>query len=129
MTRQELLDDAKAANVLMDQHRGQMALAAQWRAEALARLRGTGMPVSEIADALGVKPAAIYKASGDMNVGTNTDAEAITAAQMNDLRSRIGAQLSIVRNILDGRTPEATSRHGWQLLHNDLTKVLQVLAP
>ncbi len=62
MTKQELLAEAKAANGLIDQHRGQMAFAAHRRTQALAQLRGLGVPVSEIAQALGVTPAAIYKA-------------------------------------------------------------------
>ena len=127
MSRSELLDEARAANVLMDQHRGQMAIAAHWRAVALARLRGDGMAVTEIAGALGVTPAAIYKASGELNVGIG--AAESSEAELNDLRGRIAAQLSITLNIIEGRTPEAMSRHGWQLLANDLGKVLKVLEP
>jgi len=124
--RTQLIEEAKAAKVLMDQHRGQMAIAAQWRAEAIAALRGSGMPVTEIADALGVSPPAIYKASGDMGVGTSTSGS--SAVELDDLRGRIAMQLSITRNIVAGRTPEAVSPHGWQLLANDLASVLALLS-
>jgi hypothetical protein len=124
-SRKELIEEAAAAKVLMDQHRAQMAIAAQWRAQAIGQLRGDGMSVTEIADALGISPPAVYKASGDMGVGTSTGSSSV---EIDDLRGRIAMQLSLTRNIIDGRTPVAVSPHGWQLLANDLAAVVEVLS-
>ncbi len=126
-TLDELLEEARTANMRMDQLRGQMAFAAQWRAEVIAQLRGGGMPVTEIADRLGVTPPAIYKASGDMPVGTATDGRPMNPTKFAEVKGRVADQLSIIRNIVDGKTPEATSKHGWQLLANDLADVLSIL--
>jgi hypothetical protein len=84
------------------------------------------MPVADIADAIGVSPPAIYKASGDMGVGTNT--AGASAVELDDLRGRIATQLPITRNTIESRAPVAVTPHGWHLLANDLTSVLEVLS-
>jgi hypothetical protein len=60
-----------------------------------------------------------------MGVGTSTGSSSV---EIDDLRGRIAMQLSLTRNIIDGRTPVAVSPHGWQLLANDLAAVVEVLS-
>jgi transposase-like protein len=55
----------------MQHHQAGTSTAAHERAEAIAQLRGTGVPVVEIARRLGISRQAVYEARSGFQVGTN----------------------------------------------------------
>lgn len=60
-----LLDAIGAAEDMMEEGRDSVARGARWRAESMAMLRKE-MPVSEIADRLGISRAAVYAALSEV---------------------------------------------------------------
>ena len=132
----DLLSEVRAADGRMDQLRGQMTLASQWRQQRLAQLRQF-MPVAEIAEALDVSRQAVYAAAQDplandravhpfwqLNVDPGQVPERETVQEVVE---RLAVDARQAANIAEGRTPSAINEVGYKILSEDLSAAILII--
>ena len=121
---QYLLDEVKAAEMMMDRLRWQMSNAAEWRTQKLAKLKEI-MPVNQIADRLGVTRQAVYAGLGK-NIGDSTSIEDKDVRDLVEELSVISLQS---KNIADRKTPSIDpGAVGWMILSEVTAKAAEMLS-
>jgi DNA-binding MarR family transcriptional regulator len=126
-TTDQLVEEVKAANDLMEVYQKQIKATAQWKARTIAELRWRLGTVVEVAERLGVSRQAVYMTLTDVEEQSPIERET-REAKVRGLTERFSVSARQLRNMAIGKTPnKPIGPVGLRMLAEDLEEAVALM--